>query len=50
MKWNWQQADWPDFHYKQAELQKFERDFCKMPACFWAHINTVAVPTKKHSL
>ena len=27
MKWNWQQADWPDFSWKQASLLKAEAAF-----------------------
>ncbi|AOG12544.1 DUF4172 domain-containing protein [Agrobacterium sp. RAC06] len=27
MKWNWQNADWPDFRYEAASLMAFERKF-----------------------
>lgn len=27
MKWNWQQKDWPNFGYKQNQLQKLEEEF-----------------------
>lgn len=27
MKWNWQNADWPNFRYDAASLMSFERKF-----------------------
>lgn len=27
MRWNWQQADWPQFSYDSADLELMERDF-----------------------
>ena len=27
MRWNWQQKDWPNFHYKKQEIEKLEAEF-----------------------
>ncbi|MBS0271573.1 MAG: Fic family protein [Proteobacteria bacterium] len=29
MKWNWQQADWPNFKYDKSQLESFEYQFLK---------------------
>ena len=47
MKWNWQQADWPDFRYKQAVLQQFERDFLQNAGMFLGAYKHCSSPDKE---
>lgn len=35
MKWNWQQKDWPNFHYQKRTIAKLELDFLHQSGIFF---------------